>query len=232
MRALPLLVSRAAAVLAIGLAGPAQAVDLSVDLFGVLDARIVSENRESGQEVRESGTQGLGARLIAWPGSGPLFFSAEYSQLDSDPQTVVVGDTSETRENRFEQARIGVGLINRTAFYSRLELIRTEAEQRGNGSTSSVFTSGLGVHAGAAGDLHRYLLVSGEVGYLDLDLLDDADEQTFGRGLQATLRAEVPVIPLLQVFTEYRYQRLRLTRDAPKIVNELGEFRLGLRLNF
>lgn len=232
MPALPASFSRAVAVLALGLTGPAQAFDLSVDLFSVLDARLVTENRDSGEETRAADTDGLGARLIAWPGSGPLFFSAEFSRLDSDPQTVTVDETTETRESRLEQARLGIGLINRTAFYSRLEVIRTEGETRANGSTARDFSTGLGVHAGAAGEVYRYLLMSGELGYVDLDLLNDEDEQRFGRGLQATLRAEVPIIPLLQVFGEYRYQRLRLTRDPPKEVDEIGEFRLGLRLNF
>lgn len=223
---------RVFAILGLALSLPAQAFDLSVDLFSVLDARLVSENRDSGEETRAPDTDGLGARIIAWPGRGPLFFSAEYSELDTDPQTVTVEDSTTTLESRLEQARLGVGLINRTAFYSRLEFIRTEAELTRNGSRVRDFASGLGVHAGAAGEVYRYLLMSGEVGYIDLDLLEDEDEQRFGRGLQATLRAEVPIIPLLQVFTEYRYQRLRLTRDAPKLVNEIGEFRLGLRLNF
>jgi hypothetical protein len=232
MPALPPSLPRAAAALALMLAGPAQALDLSVDLFSVLDARLVSENRDSGEEIRAPDTDGLGARVIAWPGRGPLFFSAEFSRLDTDPQTVTVDETTETRESRLEQARIGVGLINRTAFYSRLEVIRTEGEDRVNGDSVRAFSSGLGVHAGAAGEVYRYLLMSGELGYVDLDLLNDEDEQRFGRGLQATLRAEVPIIPLLQVFGEYRYQRLRLTRDPPKVVDEIGEFRLGLRLNF
>lgn len=232
MPALPAFLPRAAAALAFGLIGPAQAFDLSVDLFSVLDARLVSENRDSGEETRAPDTDGFGARIIAWPGTGPLFFSAEFSQLDTDPQTVTVDDTTGTRESRLEQARIGVGLINQTALYSRLEVIRTEGEERFNGNRTRDFSTGLGVHAGAAGEVYRYLLMSGEVGYVDLDLLNDEDEQRFGRGLQATLRAEVPIISLLQVFTEYRYQRLRLTRDAPKLVNEIGEFRLGLRLNF
>lgn len=232
MPALPPFFSCAALVLALSLSGPAQAFDISVDLFSVIDARLVSENRESGEETRSPDTDGLGVRVIAWPGNGPMFFSAEFNRLDTDPQTVTVDETTGTRESRLEQARIGVGLINRTAFYSRLELIRTDGEVRFNGNTTSDLSTGLGVHAGAAGELHRYLLMSGELGYVDLDLLNDEDEQQFGRGIQATLRAEVPIIPLLQVFGEYRYQRLRLTRDPPKEVDEIGEFRLGLRLNF
>lgn len=207
----------------------AQAWDVSLDLFGTPAARIETENRDTGEEGRLRRPDGFGAGLIVWPGEGPLFFSAEYAQLEA--RTPVTG-VPDRVQSRLEQARLGIGLINRSAFYTRLEVIRTESRARFQSATAKTFKPGLGVHAGVAGAIYPRLLGGLEAGYVDLDVFADEDEQTFGRGLQASARAEIPLFPALQLFTEYRHQRLRLTRQPPKLVADVGEARVGLRLNF
>lgn len=211
---------------------PAHALDISLDLFGTPGGRITSENRDAGTETKLRRPDGYGGRLIVWPGNGPLFFSAEYGRLESEDVATDAMSAPIAFDNRLDQARIGIGFINRSAFYTRLETVRTASRQTLGDEQTRDISVGLGIHAGVAGALYPRLLASAELGYVDLDVLTDEDEQSFGRGLQATVRGEVPIVSFLQIFTEYRYQRLRRTRDAPKEIDDIDEIRVGLRLNF
>jgi hypothetical protein len=202
--------------LALAVALPAQAMDWSVDLFGTPVAEVRHDNRASGVETRERDIDGYGARLVLWPDSGPVFYAAEWSRLHG----------AET----FEQARLGIGVVNTTAFYSRFELIHTDASVTLGNETAR--TLGAGLHAGLAGAFTPYLLASVEIGYVDLDLIDDDDRLHPGRGIQATVRGEVPLSRQVQLFSELRYQQPRDSSDSRNLRHEIGEGRLGVRLNF
>ena len=93
-------------------------------------------------------------------------------------------------------------------------------------------TLGAGLHAGLAGAFTPYLLASVEIGYVDLDLIDDDDRLHPGRGIQATVRGEVPLSRQVQLFSELRYQQPRDSSDSRNLRHEIGEGRLGVRLNF
>lgn len=202
-------------LLTLAVALPAVAADWSVDLFGTPVAETRQDDRRSGIETRDEDLDGYGARLVLWPSRGPLFYAAEWSRLEGD--------------GALDQTRLGIGVVNNTAFYSRFELIHTDIRIPGTGADD---TLGAGVHAGLAGAFSPYLLASAEVGYVDLDLIDDSATVRPGRGIQATVRGEVPLSQTLQLFSELRYQQPRDQEDGRRVRTEIGEWRLGLRLNF
>ena len=90
-------------------------------------------------------------------------------------------------------------------------------------------SDGLAALVGIAGALHSRVLGSIEVGYQDLDLLEDNDDeaQEFGRGFIGTARVDVPVHSRIQIFGEYRFQQAR----NDNLQTELSEARIGVRFN-
>lgn len=217
---MPTLFTRLLPSLALAVTLPAHALDWSVDLFATPVAEVKADNRATGVEAESDDPDGFGARVVLWPGRGPLFYAAEWSRLEGDDS-----------DGQLEQVRLGIGVVNATAFYTRFELIHTEAGAS-LGSSSSANTLGAGLHAGLAGALSDWLLASAELGYVDLDLIDDDNALHPGQGIQATLRGEVPLSSVLQVFSELRYQQPRDDEDGRDLRYEIGEWRLGLRLNF
>ncbi|ULQ45124.1 hypothetical protein JN531_008285 [Flagellatimonas centrodinii] len=218
---MPTLCPRLLPSLALAVTLPAHALDWSVDLFATPVAEVKADNRATGVESESDDPDGFGARVVLWPGRGPLFYAAEWSRLKGD-----------RNDGNLEQARLGIGVVNATAFYTRFELIHTEAGASLGSSSSDASTLGAGLHAGLAGALSDWLLASAEVGYVDLDLIDDDDALHPGQGLQATVRGEVPLSTAVQLFSELRYQQPRDDEDGRNLRYEIGEWRLGVRLNF
>lgn len=229
---------RSAALLGLGLLVPlasATALELSVDAFYTADAKVRVENRNTGNTAKLDGGDGEGLRVVAWQTNSRVFYSAELANVRDADNQFRVGNETFNQRARYEQIRLGVGVINTTAFYSRMEVVRTNLRSEQRSLTDANFAAdskrtatGLTGLVGIAGALYPRLLASIEVGYQDLDLLkDDGDDaQQFGHGFIGTARFDVPVMDRVQLFGEYRHQQARDT-----LRTDLSEVRLGVRFN-
>lgn len=227
---------RTLALLGLGLLAPAaHAFDLSVDAYYTADASVRAEDRDTDNTLKLDEGSGEGVRLVAWPENSPVFFSAELANVrDAESDFQIAGATF-TETARYQQIRAGMGVINRSAFYTRFDVVRSDLRsERRDAATLFVASTqrestGLAALVGIAGALHSRVLGSIEVGYQDLDLLEDNDDeaQEFGRGFIGTARVDVPVHSRIQIFGEYRFQQAR----NDNLQTELSEARIGVRFN-
>jgi len=232
-----------AALLSLGLLLPmaaASGYELSVDGYYTADAQLRIKDRDSGDKATYDGGDGEGLRAVVWPYAGDVFLSAELSTVRDASTRFDVGAEAFREQIRLQQIRAGIGMINRSAFYSRIEFVRSASrielsslDDPSNANRIKRNATGMALHAGAAGALYGGLLGSLEVGFQDLDLLTDDDDGDlrFGRGIVATGRLDYPLSPRLQLFGEYRYQQGRSSNTGMQLQNEVSEARLGVRFN-
>ncbi|WP_029889592.1 hypothetical protein [Polycyclovorans algicola] len=227
-------------LLGLGLLVPAaHAFDLSVDAYYTADASVRIEDRDSNSKLKLDDGKGEGLRVVAWPVNNPMFFSAELANVRDAKSGFQVEGEDFTSEARYQQIRVGLGVINRSAFYSRFEVVHSDLRNRERDAANLLVANekrdaiGLTALVGIAGAFHPRLLGSIEVGYQDLDLLEDSDdgEAEFGRGFIGTARIDVPVHSRIQVFGEYRYQQGRSNNTGTNLQTDLSEARIGLRFN-
>jgi hypothetical protein len=231
---------RTLALLGLGLLAPAaHAFDLSVDAYYTADASVHIEDRDTNNKLKLDDGEGEGFRIVAWPENSPVFFSAELANVRDAKSDFQIGGDSFSERARYQQIRAGMGIINRSAFYTRFEVVHSDlrSDQRDGANLFVAGTkrnaTGLTGLVGIAGAFHPRLLGSIEVGYQDLDLLADSDdgEAEFGRGFIGTARIDIPVHSRVQLFGEYRFQQGRSDNSGANLQTDLSEARIGLRFN-